>query len=420
MQINMFKKLKKDFVILNMSSIALLMLTVLATVYLFVYQNTISDLRRRVGLVAGNTNPVQNISPNDGFEYDTLIPSDYALSFNIKIDENENIEKIYTYIDMPFESYKKAKDSALKNNKRYGAVKLQKRTWYYEVVDKEALVLTPNGFQTTSIHDSISFIDMSDAKQTLNSILLSFGVVGTLMMGAIYLISVQFAKRAVVGIEGSWYKQKQFVADASHELKTPLAIIKTNLAALKSDVGSNQWLDNIDQEATRMDSLIKDLLLLAQAEELDMTLQKRDFNLSSMLESNLLIFEPKIFEANLKMTSNIAEDITLYNDSVKVDQVIKILIDNAIKYSLDQGLIQIKLEKNNKETVLTIENESETLSESDLNHVFDRFYRRDKARTGTNASFGLGLPIAKMMVEKMGGKITMTSSNNNTKVKIIF
>ncbi len=413
----MFKKLRKDFVLLNMSSIALLMISVLLTIYLFVYQNTISDLRHKVNQVSTD---FYNSQPHEGFDFSTLIPSDYTLSFNIKVDSQRNIETIYTFIDMPYDSYEKAKTTALRKGKEFGSLKLLDKTWYYQVHKKESLVLSNSGIKKQIIPDNISFVDMSDAKNTLNNILLAFVIVGSAMMGAIYFISVRFAKKAVSGIEEAWLNQKQFIADASHELKTPLAIIKTNLSALQSDTQQNQWIQNAQSQTTRMDHLIQDLLQLAQSEALDSTQKIEHFNLSQMLQDNLLIFEPQIFESNLRLNSNIMPHIMIESVASQVDQIIKIIFDNAIKYCLDEGLITVSLKQSQKETTLWIENDSETLKEEDVKQVFNRFYRIDKARTAHDASFGLGLAIAKMIADKLGAKISFSSHQQKTTVRIIF
>lgn len=416
----MFKKLKKDFIKLNMLTIALLMFSVFAIIYVYVYQNTMSSIKAKVNGITPNSYEIQIRQQSDNFMYDTLLPTDYTLSFNMKLDSNQNIEKIYTYLDMPYETYESAKETVLKKDKRYGSMRLHNKTWFYELNTKETVVLTLNGLQKMNISDSISFIDMSESKQLLNNIRMSFLIVGSLMLIAIYYISEKFASKAVDGIEDSWMRQKQFIADASHELKTPLAIIKTNLAVLELDQDDNAWLENIHNETNRMQVLIQDLLLLAQSEDVSDVYELKTFNLSDLVSRNRLIFEPLVYEKNLKLQSDIEEDIELMSDESKIDQIIKIIFDNAIKYTTENGSIHYSLKKQNKAIVIEIENDSESLSQEDLNQVFDRFYRKDSARTGISNSYGLGLAIAKMISENLNSEIKMTSSDNKTKVTLTF
>ena len=243
------------------------------------------------------------------------------------------------------------------------------------------------------------------------------------MLGVIYLISIYFAKRAIKGIEEAWDKQKQFVADASHEFKTPIAVINANADALllEEKRKNKKWIEYIKAETNRMNRLVTDLLYLATTENMDIEFESVPFNISEIVNNIILSMEAVIYEKKLVLNQNIEEDLYFKGDASKIEQIMIILIDNAIKYTDEAGKIKIDLKRNNKTIEFSVENTGVGIEKENLSKVFDRFYRKDTARTGTDNSYGLGLPIAKAVVERMGGKITVDSTpNKRTKFTIIL
>lgn len=211
-------------------------------------------------------------------------------------------------------------------------------------------------------------------------------------------------------------KQRDFVANTSHELKTPLTIISTNLAVVKSDPTSTieeneKWISSIDTQIKRMQELINNMLELSKIEQSEMPVKDVDF--SSLTEGECLMFEPICFEKSLSLVSELQPNVTLVGNEQMLDRLIVILLDNATKYCGEKGKIGVKLEADQKRAHLSVMNTGEAISKEDAEHVFDRFYRTDGARENDDHhSFGLGLSIAAATVNAHGGTITCRGIDN--------
>lgn len=225
----------------------------------------------------------------------------------------------------------------------------------------------------------------------------------------LFLISLQLSRFVTKPAEETLNKQKQFISDASHELKTPLSAIILNAEALQSSNQGNQNLANILSEATRMEKLITNLLELARADDVSNKLVLEDFNLSDALMQIALPFESVAYEAKIKFETQIEEDVHYIGNSDDIKQVIAILIDNAFKHTHEGGTIKIILEHTSSTCLITIFNTGDGISQEDLPHIFERFYSCDQSRNGIRKSYGLGLAIAKAIIEKHQGQISVDS-----------
>ncbi|MDO4649604.1 MAG: HAMP domain-containing sensor histidine kinase [Eubacteriales bacterium] len=225
----------------------------------------------------------------------------------------------------------------------------------------------------------------------------------------LFFVSLLLSRFVTKPAENSLNKQKQFISDASHELKTPLAAILLNAEALASSNEGNQNLQNIISEASRMDRLIQNLLELARADDVTHKLVMEDFNLSDAVLQITLPFESRAYESNIQLDTDIEEDLLYHGSSDDIKQVIAILIDNAFKHVKEGGRILITLDHTGSAKRLRIFNTGDGISDADLPHIFDRFYSCDQSRGGIRKSYGLGLAIAKAIVEKHGGSITVHS-----------
>ena len=255
----------------------------------------------------------------------------------------------------------------------------------------------------------VAFADVSSANgwQTLALILAGVGVVA---LAIFFVISVFFSRWALRPVKRAWEQQRQFVADASHELKTPLTVILANTSILMSHpertiASQSQWVESTQAEGERMQGLVADLLLLARldAEETDIVKSKpkERIDLSNLVEGELLQFESVAFERAIELESNVDEGIAVQGS----------ILDNACKYAGDNGKVRVELHAQNGNACLVVHNTGSLIPAEDLQHVFDRFYRADKARTSGAGGFGLGLSIAKEVAEEHGGTITAKSSD---------
>jgi signal transduction histidine kinase len=251
------------------------------------------------------------------------------------------------------------------------------------------------------------------------SVLLFFG-----SMIVIFLISLWLSGFAVKPVKKAWQQQKQFVADASHELKTPLTVILANNNILMKHQDhtvseETQWLESTEEEATHMKQLIDQMLFLAKSDAGNNNIQFSDVDLSEVVEGTALNFEPVAFEREILILTEIEPEIIIYGNSLQLKQLAHILIDNAVKYSCDKSNITIELKKIDDKISFSVNNFGNVIPDEDLEHIFDRFYRAEKSRT--TKGYGLGLSIAQNIVQSMNGKLTAESSKENgTTFKAVF
>ena len=222
-------------------------------------------------------------------------------------------------------------------------------------------------------------------------------------------------KRIVKPAEESFNKQKDFIADASHELKTPLSVITASAEALEANPKEKKWLNNIKSESDRMNNLIIDLLDLAKTENGSMELTIG--NLSKVVEHSVLTFESIAFEKNIKFDYHIDKDINIKMNENSIRQVMEILLDNAIKHSSERGKVEVNL-TDGKEIVLTVTNTGDPIPKGEEEKIFERFYRVDKSRNRNENRYGLGLAIAKNIIASHNGTIKAYSKNGKTTLQI--
>ena len=240
----------------------------------------------------------------------------------------------------------------------------------------------------------------------------------TLLLGlAIYVvISYMLASMALKPIEESWSKQKQFVADASHELKTPLSVIMANteiIASHGSETVDSQmrWIENTRGESARMAELVASLLFLAKNDD-GLKVELKTVNLSDCVSTTVLGQDAVFYENGKKFDYSLTDDITVFGNETQLKQLVTILLDNANKYSLGDGNIELTLTANGRHAVITVSNDSEQLTVEQLSHLFDRFYTVDESRNSRGN--GLGLSIAKTIVDTHDGTINVDCRDGRT------
>ena len=257
---------------------------------------------------------------------------------------------------------------------------------------------------STRFGTGVVFVDGSMNRSAMVQSMAIAGVVllvcAVLVLALIFLLS----KRAVKPIAESYEKQKQFITDANHELKTPLTLILANLDIAESELGKNEWLDDIRSEGHRMTELVNQLVALSRMDEENQTLDLADVALGKMVADTVSEFEPLAISRGKNMCASIDSDIIYHGDEALLRRLVGILMDNAIKYCDYGGDIVVTLHCN-RHIVLTVENTYAAVDELELNRLFDRFYRADKART-FKGGYGIGLSMAKAIVEKHKGEIT--------------
>ena len=259
----------------------------------------------------------------------------------------------------------------------------------------------------------ITFIESENTIQRLKTTIVVSVIIGVLGIGIIYIIAKRISKTIVKPVEDSFEKQKQFVSDASHELKTPLAVIEANADVLESKVGTNKWISYIQSEVQSMNKLVNDLLILARMENTN-TSNNQKFDLSKEVQMSVSVFESMIYEKKIELETNISEGIEFNGDKEDIKHIISIILDNAIKHTEENGKIIVNTVKEKNNIKIEIKNQGEPIPEEEKEKIFERFYRVDKARNRNEKRYGLGLSIAKGIIEKYNGNIYATSKDGFT------
>lgn len=272
--------------------------------------------------------------------------------------------------------------------------------------------------RTTKDGAVVAFADTS-AATSWQSLALTFAGVGAAALLVFLVISVFFSRWALRPVERAWTQQQQFIADASHELKTPLTVILANTAILRAHPTSTveeqaQWVESTQTEAERMQGLVGDMLELARPHtQAAQSALLTSVDLADLVESHVLQFESVAFERGILIESDLAPNVFLQGDAKRLERLVSTLIDNACKYADEGTTVTVKLSPSARDVRLCVHSLGSVIPDEDLPHVFDRFYRADKARTREAGGYGLGLAIAQDVAHEHGGSIAVTSNPND-------
>lgn len=248
----------------------------------------------------------------------------------------------------------------------------------------------------------VTFMDNTVINENAATLLRYTLIFGAAAIVVFFFLSVYIAKRIVRPLEDSFEKQKRFISDAGHELKTPVSVVSANAELLAREIGENRWLANIRYENERMGELVTQLLELARTESAAMQTERVD--LSRLAAGETLPFECVAFEKGLMLESDLAPDIFVEGDGGRLKQLVSILLDNAVSHA-EGGTVKITLSKERSHAVLSVTNEGAALTSTQREHLFDRFYRIDEARSADSNHYGLGLAIAKAICDAHRGHI---------------
>lgn len=235
----------------------------------------------------------------------------------------------------------------------------------------------------------------------------------------VLILVITFSKIVLRPVAQSYEKQRQFITDAGHELKTPLTIIDANTEVIEMENGESQWTKSIRNQVERLTSMVGQFITLSKMEEKNENFHKTDISLNIILNESLEPFDAVFLSKNIKINTFSEKDIHISGDEKLLIQLFEILIDNAAKYASENSTFNISMKRKSRKNMLTFENESDTISEGNLDILFDRFYRTDASRNSATGGSGIGLSVAKSIVTLHGGTIH-AKSDDGKKIQIII
>ena len=379
----MFDKLKLKLIAINMVMLIAVFIAIFGSIFLITSNNIKRDINANL----------------TGLIYNTKRPIPHTVNIVVEIGSNGRIKAQFRSFEANItnDNLQEVVSNILKSNKLSGKVKIADSNYSY---------LIGNGIFGTKI----AFIETSQYDTVLLQLVKSLVAIGLISLIGLLFISIYLTNKSIIPIKEAFEKQKQFIADASHELKTPLAIIKTNTSLVLShpeDTIKNQtkWINYINSQADRMSELISEMLSLAKMDDAENKLTLVPINMSKIVESMILMFDAVIYENNINLETNISKDLHINGDKESLKKLFSIIMDNAIKYTDKNGSITVSLFSDKNKVKMIIRNTGEGIAPEDLERVFERFYRVDKSRDRETGGYGLGLSIASSIVKEHRGKI---------------
>ena len=258
----------------------------------------------------------------------------------------------------------------------------------------------------------VVLIDLSNELNFLVSLMrISLIITGSSLL-FVFLFSYYLSRWAIKPVKTAIENQQRFISDASHELKTPLTVISANAEVLESEIGESRWLSNIKSQTQIMSDLVFDLLDLAKMDETREEMVLSEFDLSSVVLSKSLEFECTAFENGKTFEQNITENVRYRGNEESIKHLVTILIDNAIKHSDENGIIRVTLNVTGNKRIFQVYNTGNGIKNSEKDKIFNRFYRSDESRSKVTGGYGLGLSIAKAIVDAHKGTISVDGEEN--------
>lgn len=399
----MESKLRKKFIYFSVGIIAIVLLSIMAFVNVTNFYNLKRSSDELLKTLVENNGVMPSFKLNDNSkEEKTVYLKNFSNRFfTVKTDNKKNVITVNTddvFFTSASEAVEYAKDvlSSGKSRGYYGGFKY--------VVEN-----TENG-------KLIAFVDVVKDFDVFYSNLGNSVVISFFVLGFVTFFSFVLSKKAVAPMVQAYEKQNAFITDASHELKTPLAIINTSADVLEMESGESKWTGNIHKQVNRLNGLIGNLISLTKLEESD-DLDRLEFSLSDTLDDCVMDVKDYALSLDKNIVTDIEKDISFKGDEKLIRQVIGILLDNAIKYAREKSDINVKLTKQNKKIVFTVENEADNLEIKNYNILFERFYRADSSRNSKTGGYGIGLSIAQSIVLKHKRKISADSFDGE---RIVF
>lgn len=398
----MIRKLRMKFIAISMVSTMTVLFLIIGAINLLNYRQ-----------MSTNADSILNILiENDGRLPDDIYQSQRKKHTNISPETSFESRYFTVYIKNGTDSYDVDTD-------KIAAVGQEKAIAFARKINKEQ---ETQGFiskyryvrEETSDGVHIYFLDCTKSMTSFQTFLITSIFVSIFGVTAVFILVLLLSKKAIEPVAESYEKQKRFITDAGHEIKTPLTIIDADTTILEMEYGENEWLSDINIQTKRLTGLTNDLIYLSKMEEENTKAAMIEFPFSDVTEETAQSFQNLAKVQNKHFIMDIQPMVTLKGDEKAIRQLISILLDNAVKYCGENGQIKVSVWKKGKNTVLSVYNTTKEMKKENLSHLFDRFYRVDESRNSQTGGYGIGLSIAKAVVTAHKGKIQASSEDGRS------
>lgn len=395
----MIRKLKAKFVFLAMIALFLLLTVIITGMNLVNYNSVVADADDTLELLSQNQGTFPDFSGlKKKLPYHMTIETPYETRyFSVLLTKEGEILQTDTSRIIAIDA-----ESAVS----YAQLALQN--------DQEKAFLDTYRFfrYTEGFAIRIIFLDCGRKLYAFHSFLFSSICMAVIGYAAFFIVIVFFSGIILKPVTESYEKQKRFITDAGHEIKTPLAIIKADAQVLEMEYGENEWLDGIQTQIQRLSALTAELVYLSRMEEADNAVIMIDFPFSDVVSETALSFQALAQTQNKHFLCSVPPMLSYVGNEKAIRQLVSILIDNALKYSPEQGTISLTVQKQGRQLRLTVFNTTkEPLSKDALEHLFERFYRADSSRSSQTGGYGIGLSVAQAIASAHNAKISASSKD---------
>lgn len=382
----MFKSLRKKFIATAVGSVAVVV-AVLAITLNFINFNKLEERIDTTLLEASKSQALIKIFTEDGDDLvitkNSSSPTDYNGFSIAKVDNIGRVIKAYRDDSL-------LPDQDALQDKVIEAIKVGKTSGFigsYRFLKVES-----------NVGNLILFLNCQRELDSFESFLKNSILISFVVIVSVLILVILVSKKVIAPIQETYIKQKQFITGASHELKTPLAIISSNADVLEMEHGDSKWTNNIHNQVERLSSLVNSLVVFSRMEEKD-SVERAQFNLTEALKSRIEDFNELANFQKKYIAIDIDSGLNYYGEKDSIVQLMDILLENSIKYAPENSDILVSLEKNRKYAILKVSNKAD-VKKGDLSKVFDRFYRLDESRNSNIKGYGIGLSMAQLIAEK--------------------
>lgn len=418
----MIKKLRFKFIVLTMLSLLLVLTLIIGSINLLNYRDIVSDADSLLAILNDNNGSFPKQDSKQDSKPDSK-PDSTQDSFKAERDKAADIPMSP---ETPYESryfsvlMSESGNTITVDTGKIAAIDTTMAIAYARTVLNHS---KDRGFagnyrymkQLSGTSVRITFLDCGKSLSTFRTFLATSLSISFLGLLAVLFLIILLSGRIIKPVSDSYEKQKRFITDAGHELKTPLTIIDADADVLLMDIGENEWIEDIQKQVGRLAALTNNLICLSRMDEGQNQFQMIDFPISDVIAESAQSFQSLAMTGNKNFYLNIQPMLSFYGDEKALRQLISLLLDNALKYSDEGGTITLSLEKQRRTLRLCVFNTTASpVSDEDLKHMFDRFYRADSSRNSKNGGYGIGLSIATAIVAAHKGKITASSQDGHS------